>query len=70
MFSNADENTTAWVMRGKVSAGATDHENYVKYSRADIKDLAIIQESAPIPRQIISHRNGLPEKLVIKIKET
>ena len=69
VFSNADENTMAWVLRGRVHAGATDHHSYVKQARGNIKDLAILHESAPIPRQIVSHRRGLADELVLKIKE-
>jgi phosphonate transport system substrate-binding protein len=70
VFSNADENTMAWVLRGRVSAGATDHQSYAVHARANIKDLAILHESAPIPRHILSYRRGLDDKLVVKIKET
>jgi phosphonate transport system substrate-binding protein len=70
VFSNADENTMAWVLRDRVSAGATDHQQYVKHARTNLKDLVILQESAPIPRHILSYRQGLAGKLVVRIKES
>jgi phosphonate transport system substrate-binding protein len=69
VFSDADENTMLWVVRNKVIAGATDHQTYVKQARAHIKDLAIVHESAPIPRHILSYRHGLADKLVAKIQD-
>ncbi len=69
LFSNADENTMAWVVRSKVIAGATDHQTYVNQARANIKDLALLYESAPIPRHLVSWRPGLSDKLVMKVKE-
>jgi phosphonate transport system substrate-binding protein len=69
VFSNADENTMAWVLRGRVNAGATDHQTFVKEARGHIKDLTILYESAPITRHLLSYRDGLPENLVAKIKQ-
>jgi phosphonate transport system substrate-binding protein len=69
VFSNADENTMAWVLRGRVNAGATDHQTFAKEARGHIKDLTILYESAPITRHLLSYRDGLSENLVGKIKQ-
>ena len=70
VFSNDDENTMLWVLRGRVSAGAIDDRNYVKKARTRINELDIIYESAPIPRQFVNYRKGLADNLLAKIRET
>ena len=70
VFSNDDENTMLWVLRGLLSAGATDDLTFVKRARSRINELGILYESAPIPRHFVSYRPGLAENLVAKIKET
>jgi phosphonate transport system substrate-binding protein len=37
VFSNADENTLAWVVRGRVSAGATHHQSYAPGTRHEMR---------------------------------
>jgi phosphonate transport system substrate-binding protein len=70
VFSNDDENTMVWVLRGQVSAGATDDWTFEEKAGSRINELEILYESAPIPRHIVSYRNGLAESLIAKIKET
>jgi len=69
VFSNDDENTMVWVLRGKVAAGAMDNQNYEKEARGDLKDLKVIEKTFSLPRHIVSHRADLPAKLVARIKE-
>ncbi len=68
-FSWEDENTMLWVFRKKVSAGAIDNQNYVKEAKDNIESLKIIFKSFPIPRQIVSYRADLDQKIVDRIKE-
>ena len=70
VFSNDDENTMVWVLRGQVSAGATDDWTFEEKAGSRINELEILYESAPIPRHIVSYRNGLAENLIAKIKAT
>jgi phosphonate transport system substrate-binding protein len=70
VFSNDDETTTAWVLRGWVSAGATDDSTLQEKARSRIDELEILHESAPIPRHIVSYRSGMARSLIAKVKET
>lgn len=69
VFTNDNESTMVWVLRGKVVAGAMDHQSYEKEARADLGNLKIIGETFSLPRHIVSYRGGLPAKLVGRIKE-
>ena len=69
VFSNSDENTMVWVLRGKAGAGAMDNQKYLIEARRSLDSLKIIYETFSIPRQIVSHRANLPPKLTVRIKE-
>lgn len=69
VFSHDDESTMAWVLRGKVTAGALDNQTYLKEARENVSSLKIVDKTFPIPRQIVSYRIDLPPKLVTRIKE-
>jgi phosphonate transport system substrate-binding protein len=69
-FSNDDESTIVWVLRGRASAGATDDSTFEEKAGSRINELEILYESAAIPRQIVSYRSGLAPNLIAKIKET
>src|SRR5262245_28174748 len=70
VFSNDDENTMLWVLRGRVIAGAIDDLTFVKKARTRINELEILHQSAPIPRQFVSYRQDLTENFIAKIRET
>jgi phosphonate transport system substrate-binding protein len=70
VFTNGDENTMLWVLRGRVSAGAIDDVSFVKKARSRISELEMVYASAPMPRQFVNHRQGLTDNLIIKIRET
>lgn len=67
IFSGGDTNTIYKVANGEVAAGAVADQRY----HALVKNLAgltILHETAPAPRQLVSHRADLPVTLVTKIK--
>jgi phosphonate transport system substrate-binding protein len=68
VIAGSDENIMVWVLRGKVSAGVMDHQNYQRYAKGSLNRLAVIYESAAMPRQIVSYRASLPPSLVARIK--
>jgi ABC-type phosphate/phosphonate transport system substrate-binding protein len=68
IFTNDDENTMAWVLTGKLSAGAMSQEIYLKEARGEIDKLTVVGKTFSIPRNVVSHRKGLPQKLVTQIK--
>ncbi|MFQ5598013.1 MAG: phosphate/phosphite/phosphonate ABC transporter substrate-binding protein [Nitrospiria bacterium] len=69
VFSRDDENTVVWVLRGKVSAGALDHRNYLKDAKGSLSQLKRLHETFSIPRHIVSYRADLPPRLVARIKD-
>ena len=69
IFTNDDENTMAWVLTGKLSAGAMSQDNYLKEARGEIGNLTVVNKTFSIPRNVVSHREGLPQKLVTQIKD-
>jgi len=68
VFSRGDTNTVFWVLNGAVSAGAIDGDKYLRFAK-NLGNLKILHETEFFPRQIVSYRADLSEKLVKKIKE-
>lgn len=68
LFSNEDENTLFWVLRGKVSAGAMDNQNFVTLARENIKKFIVLDRSNSIPRQLVAFRRELPVDLGKRVK--
>lgn len=68
-FSGADRNTVAWVIFGRVAAGATSRADFDNIEEDHRSQLTIIAESSPIPRHVVSHRGDLPADLVARIKD-
>jgi ABC-type phosphate/phosphonate transport system substrate-binding protein len=69
LFTGDDENTLAWVLKGKVDAGATDDQTYFNDAGREFSNFHIVHKSFPIPRHIVSHRGDLGPRLVAKIKD-
>jgi phosphonate transport system substrate-binding protein len=69
MFSLHDENTVAWVLREKVTAGATDDYTYERQTHRYPNSLEVIHTTSSFPRHLVSYRADLAPKLVTKIKE-
>jgi phosphonate transport system substrate-binding protein len=67
IFSNSDENTFFWVLRGLVKAGAIDYPSYLRYSNNNPDTLNILYKSHLIPRHVVSFRKDLPQPLLDKI---
>ena len=69
VFSHDERNTVEWVLRGKVPAGAVDHQRYLKEAGDRVADLKIVAQSFPVPRHLVSYRADLAPLLVARIKE-
>jgi phosphonate transport system substrate-binding protein len=67
IFSNSDENTFYWVLRGVVKAGAMDEPSYNKFSKKYPDSLHIIYKSSPIPRHVVCFNNKLSPRLFNKL---
>ena len=69
VFSHHDENTVAWVLRGMVSAGATDDYTYQRQTHRYSNSLVVIHTTSSFPRHLVSYRPDLAARLVTKMKE-
>ena len=69
VFSLHDENAIVWVLRGKVTAGATDDYKYQRQTRRYPNSLKVIHTTSSFPRHLVSCRADLAAKLVTRIKE-
>ena len=69
IFTNDDENTMAWILTGKLSAGAMSQDNYVKEARGEIGNLTVVGKTFSIPRNVVSHRKDFPKQLAAQIKD-
>jgi phosphonate transport system substrate-binding protein len=69
VFSYDDENTIVWVLRGKVTAGATDDYMYQKETQRYPDSLKVIYTTSSFPRHLVSCRADLAPNLVTRIKE-
>lgn len=68
-FSNADENTLLWVLRGKTDAGAMAANRMTKLSAPVAGELRVVHSSRIIPYHVVVHRPGLADTLRIAIHE-
>jgi phosphonate transport system substrate-binding protein len=69
VFSLHDENTATWVLREKVTAGATDDYTYERQTHRYPNSLEVIHTTSSFPRHLVSYRADLAPRLVTKIKE-
>ena len=69
VFSLHDQNTIVWVLRGKVTAGATDDYTYQRQTKRYPNSLKVIYTTSSFPRHLVSYRADLAPKLVTRIKE-
>jgi phosphonate transport system substrate-binding protein len=67
-FSGSEANSLAWVLMGKVDAGALDHESLVYTAGENIDRIHIVHRSFSIPRHVVSHRGDLSPELVGSVK--
>jgi len=68
VFSDDDENTIAWVLRGKVLAGAINSVAYERLTPDRAANLMVLHRTITVPRHIVSYRVGLDPSLVGRIK--
>lgn len=69
VFSLDDENTVVQVLRGKVTAGATDDQTYERETQRYPNGLKAIYTTSSFPRHLVSCRVDLAPKLVTRIKQ-
>jgi phosphonate transport system substrate-binding protein len=69
VFSLKDSNTIAWVLRGRVAAGATDSEHILKLRDEVRRQLKIVYETPKVPRHVVSHRADLSGATLARISQ-
>lgn len=69
VFSGEKEATLLWVMRGRVQAGAVGMHDLEQYEKIQPGAVRAVHVSASVPRQLVSHRQGLDPALVKRIRD-
>jgi phosphonate transport system substrate-binding protein len=59
VFSNDDDNTVYWVLKGKVAAGAINDQVFRSLPPAQRDELIIIHQTATVPRQLVGIRRDV-----------
>jgi len=68
VFSNDDENTVYWVLKGKVAAGAINNQKFDDLPPEQRNKLVVFHRTATVPRQLAAVRSDLDSELVSRIK--
>ena len=69
IFTDTDKNMVNLVLQNKVAAGAFSNDDYASVDDTSKASIAILGESEPMPRHLVSVRKDLPEPLVKRLKE-
>jgi len=70
VFSEGDENTLTWVLRGKVAAGAARSDRYEELTRGRSEDVAVIYQSVPLAAEVVAVRSTLPSALTANLLDS
>jgi phosphonate transport system substrate-binding protein len=69
IFAGRERNVVKLVREEKVAAGAISNDDYASLDEASKAGLAILVESAAVPRHLVSVRTNLPEAVITRVKE-
>lgn len=67
VFSDDDENTLVWVLRGKVAAGAMDSVTYRQLAKQGAEQLQVIHETVGLPGGVVSVPGSVESKFEGKL---
>lgn len=67
LFTGDDRNTVAWLVRGRIDAGATDPRGLEWLQEARPGEYRVLARSISVPRQVVIRRGGLDPVLVSRI---
>jgi phosphonate transport system substrate-binding protein len=70
IFAGTENNVVQLVREEKVAAGAISNDDYANLDETSKGGLAVLVESAPVPRHLVSVRRTLPEAVTKRLKET
>lgn len=68
VFSGDDRNTMAWVLTGRVKAGAMNNEIFEKLAKGHEINLQILSMTMQVPRHLVSYRKNLDARLLREIR--
>ncbi len=68
VFSNDDENTIEWLISGKVAAGATDIQTFLKVPEEIREKITILAETEKVTRNVVMVRSDMEPELVEAIE--
>jgi len=69
VFTRADDNTVFWVLRDRVTAGATSNLDLTEHAKDRESELRVIDRTAPVPRQMVAHRPSMDSALVAAVSD-
>jgi phosphonate transport system substrate-binding protein len=69
IFTGDETNTLAWILRKRVQAAAFGSHDLEALRPEERRQLKVIHETANVPRQVVSFRRNLDERLVKRICE-
>jgi phosphonate transport system substrate-binding protein len=69
IFAATSDRIAALVLQRRVAAGAFSSDDYAGLEEKSKKQIAVLGESEPMPRHLVSVRKDLPEPLVKGLKE-
>ncbi|PBO84384.1 MAG: hypothetical protein COA77_09840 [Thaumarchaeota archaeon] len=68
VFSNDDENTLFWVITNRYEVGVSSNQDFFEISSQLQSQLKIIDNTAELPRQVVSHRSEMSPEMAYDIK--
>ena len=69
IFANSEKHVVKLVREEKVAAGAISNEDYASLDETSKTGLAVLVESGPVPRHLLSVRRNLPDAVIKRLKE-
>jgi phosphonate transport system substrate-binding protein len=69
IFAGSEKNVVQLVREEKVAAGAISNDDYASLDETSKADVAVLVESASVPRHLVSVRGNLPESVTKPLKE-
>jgi phosphonate transport system substrate-binding protein len=69
IFANTDKNMVNLVVQQKIAAGAFSSDDFAHVDDTNKASISILGETESMPRHLVSVRKGLPEPVVLRLKE-
>lgn len=68
LFSMDAENTMAWVLHGRIAAGAVNSDYFDEMAAGRRDELRVLLRSDEVPRHVLCYRSGLPIEVVRRLE--